>query len=132
MSDRLITDPFRKKVLIAMQHPYIWPEIEQLTKNERLLAQNYLYGDLKKEDFNNKLKQIQSEKPSIIVKSIPELEMIMEMLEVDEVIKKDTLQDMTFKYDQAVQQGHQVRFSIWFYKAIQGGIAMYCGTQIKL
>ena len=115
-----------------MQHPYVWTEIEKLTANEQLLAQKYLYGNLKKKEFNAKLQEIQSEKPSIIVNSIPELEMIMELLNVDEEIEKSTLQDMIFKHAQAVKQGYQCRFSIWFYKAIGGGLSMYCATQIKV
>jgi hypothetical protein len=130
--NELITEPFKRKVLKAMEHPYKWPEIEQLTANERLLAQKYLYGNLKKEEFNQKLKQIQSEKPSIIVKSITELEFIMELLEVDDAIKNETIKDMTFSYEKAVKQGYQCRFSIWFYKSFQRRLAMYCGTQIKI
>jgi len=54
MSNNLITEPFRKKVLKAMEQPYVWPEIEELTKNERILAQKYLHEGLNKKEFNKK------------------------------------------------------------------------------
>lgn len=132
MDTKLITDQFKKKISQAMEHPYVWPEIEQMQENEQLLAQKYLYGKLKVKDFERKLSKIHSETPSLIVKSIIELELTMLFLNIAEDIIDKTLQDMRFQYDRAIQQGYPCRFSIWFYTTINKGIAMYCAPQIYI
>lgn len=133
MDNSLITEQFKNRVKQAMKHPYVWPEIEELQTNEQLLAQKYLYGKLKKKDFERKISKLQSKVPSLIVNSLPELELTMQVLNTAGDIKTKTLQDMSFLYDQAIKQGYQCRFSIWFYKPIQKkGISMYCATQINI
>lgn len=123
---------FENKVLAAMQKPYVWPEIEELTKNERILAQKYLYEGLKKEEFEKKLNVIQAEIPSIIAKSVLELETILDLLKISDEVKIDTLNEMSYNFDQAVAKGYKCRFAVWFYKAINKGIALYCATQIYI
>ncbi len=123
---------FKIKIKSAMENSYVWPEIEQLKDNEQLLAQKYLYGNLKREDFERKISELQSKSPSLIVNSLTELEAVMEFLDVDEEIKGQTIQDMEFQYEQAKKQGFLCRFSIWFYRTLDNREAMYCATQIYI
>jgi hypothetical protein len=132
MNEVPISKSLERKVYHAMQHPYVWPEVEKLQKNEQQLAQNYINGSLKKKDFEKVLEKIQSEVPSLVAKSLPELEAIFEILVIDDAIKKDTLADMTLRYELAVSKGNLCRFSIWIYRGVRGGLSLYCATQIKI
>lgn len=89
-------------------------------------------GKLKKKNFDKGLEKIHEEVPSLIAKSIPELEMIMEIMNVSEEIKISTLADMEVKYERAISKGYLCRFSVWIYKTTQGGLYMYYATQIKV
>ncbi len=115
-----------------MEKPYVWQEVEDLQTNEQLLAQKYLYGKLSGREFDRRLTRIQSQVPSLIIKSLDELEAVMDILNIGEEIKRKTLQDMSFQYEKAVKQGYLCRFSVWFYETIYKGTAMYCATQIYI
>lgn len=123
---------FKDKIKKAMEKPYAWPEIDERIKTERLVTQKQLYEKIKDIDLEKKLAKLTSETPSIIINSLSELEAIMDYLNIKDDVNNDVLIDMKFQYDKAADQGFPCRFSVWFYKAIPIGIAMYCATQIYI
>ena len=122
----------REKIQRAMAHPYALPDIEKREKAEQLLAQKHLAGQVKKEEFEKGLEKIETETPSLIVTSIEELRAVLDFLDLPGDTKEQTLADLTMQYQRATDKGYACRFSIWFYTAIGGDIAAYCGTQIDI
>lgn len=132
MDTLFIPESLRNKVFAAMERPYLWPEIEALQTRQQALAQKYILGKVTKKTFGKELKKIQSASPSVLVSSLPELEAVMNLLDLDEGVKRGTLADLSLKHDRAVNSGYRCRFSIWFYRSVSGAIAFYCGVQIDI
>ena len=116
----------------AKKRLYAWPEIEDLVKNEQLLAGQFAYGKLSKEEFRKKLLEIKSKVPSMIVTSLVELDAVMRCLKVGKDVRSKTLADMEIKAQQSQDKGFATRFSLWLYRSITGNIMAYCGLQINL
>jgi len=120
------------KIEQAKKRVYTWPEIDELIKNENILARQFAFGNLGKKRFGKNLKQIQSKLPSLIVTSLPELDMVLKYIGVTDDIRKETLGNLLLKAEQSEKEGFRTRFSIWFYKSVSGGLSAFCGVQVNL
>jgi hypothetical protein len=116
----------------AKKRVYAWPEIDELIKNENILARQFAFGNLGKKRLGKNLKQIQSKLPSLIVTSLPELEMVLRYVGVIDDIRKETLGNLQLKAEQSEKEGFRTRFSIWFYKSVSGNLSAFCGVQVDL
>ena len=123
---------FIDRIEQAKKRLYAWPEIEDLVKNEQVLAGQFAYGKLSKKKFSKKLLEIKSKVPSMIVTSLMELGAAMMYLKVSDDIRSKTIADMKIKSEQAQAKGFATRFSLWLYRSITGNIMAYCGLQINL
>lgn len=132
MSANYYPKDFIDKIEKAKKRLYAWPEIEDLIKNEQLLAGQFAYGNLSKKQFSKKLLEIKSKTPSMIVTSLAELDAVMKYLKTTDDVRNQTLADMQIKAEQSEEKGFATRFSLWFYKSITGNIMVYCGLQINL
>lgn len=118
------------QILEAMQNPYLWNDIEKYLIDEKQLFIQHDFGNLRKKEFKQRLKQLRKDVSPIIVYFLPQLEAVLKYLSIDELIAKDLLKDMHMKSERIKTQGHPCRFAIWFYKAINGGTTMFCATQV--
>ena len=132
MDTILDKEQFKNKILDAIKHPYIWPEIEKMLSDEKIITQKYIQKDVSEKEYDVKIKKIHSEVPSIIAKSIIELEIVFDLINASQEVKADVLKDMSFKFEMNADKGYQCRFAVWFYETINKHVAMYCATQIYI
>ena len=119
------------KVNKAKENVYSWSEIDELIKKENVLARQLNLGKISDEECTKKLSSIQTKVPSLIINSIPELDMVMRYIGVPDDVKRESLTDLELKAKHAEDYGFLTRFSVWFYKSVSGRLTMYCGVQIK-